>query len=164
MIIYHPAYDAHHCCYRILNILNSIGRNKISKDMLKLIDFYYIYPHLLKKIEKLPRPLSSYANVIKNINEPFEITPNPRSLFFELGQTQEYSIKSLKNKKLITYENSVLTLNKKLVPQTLLEKFKKDTFTKTETFKILTDALPKVNLSGKNGFKARSGLMEYRYE
>jgi len=48
MIIYHPAYDVNHCSYRILNILYAAKDNKVHCDMLKIVNFYYVYPHLLR--------------------------------------------------------------------------------------------------------------------
>lgn len=163
MIIYHPAYDAYHCSYRILNILYSVDRNELLKETLKFIDFYYVYPHLLKDINSLPRPLNFHKEKIQNIDDPFEITPNPKSLYFELAQIQESVINSLSYKSLITHEKKMVKLNHSLLPNLLIDMFGSDEFNKTEIFDVLINALPKVNLDGPNGFKARSGLTEFRY-
>lgn len=163
MIIYHPAYDVYHCSYRILNILYSVDNNEVFKDTLKFIDFYYVYPHLLKNIQSLPRPLNFHKKKIDRIEEPFEITPNPKSLYFELTQTQESAITSLGYKSLITQEDKKVKLNGSLLPDLLVDKFTTDEFNKTEIFDVLVKVLPKVNFNGANGFKARSGLTEFRY-
>ncbi len=164
MIIYHPAYDVNHCSYRILNILNSIGDNKVHCDMLKIINFYYVYPHLLKRMEVFPKPLNYQAKKIKSINDPFELTPNPSNLFFEMSPTQETAILSLLQRSLINVENNIISLEKQNMPKELIQVFKNDKFTKSDIFKILVACLPKVKLDGNNGLKARSGLMEYKYD
>ena len=164
MIIYHPAHDVNHCSYRILNILYAVKDNKVHYDMLKIISFYYIYPHLLKRMENLPRPLNFQEKKIKNINDPFELTPSPSSLFFEMSATQEAAILSLLQKSIIKIERNIVTLEKKSLPDDLINAFKADRLTKTEIFKILVEHLPKVKLDGDNGLKAKSGLMEYKYD
>jgi len=163
MIIYHPAYDAHHCSYRILNILHSVDGKKLTKEALKLIDYYYVYPHLLKRVSKLPRSLNTHKKKINAVPEPFEITPNPKSLYFELVTTHDSALISLSQKSLITRSDSEVTLNGELLPPSLIEAFNTDEFAKSDFFIMLTTSFPKVSLNGKNGFKSRSGLMEYRY-
>lgn len=163
MIIYHPGYDVHHCSYRILNVLSSVDDGVLHHDALKLIDFYYVYPHLLKKITQLPRPLNHQKRKIENIKDPFEITPNPKSLFFELSSIQESALDSLSQKLLVSSVSQMIRINKSSLPDGLIEMFKIDEFGRSDVFDILVNKFPKAKLNGANGLKARSGLMEYRY-
>jgi hypothetical protein len=163
MILYHPAYDVHHCTYRILNILNSVDGKKLSKEALKLMDYYYVYPHLLKRVSTLPRPLSTHKKKINAVPEPFEITPNPKALYFELSATHDSALISLSRKFLITTSNNEILLNIEALPVSLVDTFNTDEFSKSDFFIMLTTSFPKVSLNGNNGFKSRSGLMEYRY-
>ena len=163
MVIYHPAYDVHHCVYRVLNLLSSVDDHEISKDALRLMDFYYLYPHLLKTIN-LPRPLSRYKKIISETPDPFEITPNPRSLFYELSRIQDSAMLALQQKSMIKLTAGTVALFMDSLPSNLLESFKGDTFANSELFRGLVDAFPQIKLEGKNGFKSKSGLMEYRYD
>ncbi|MCQ8819029.1 hypothetical protein NQT65_02250 [Pseudoalteromonas agarivorans] len=164
MIIYHPAHDVNHCSYRILNILYGAKNNKVHCDMLKIVSFYYVYPHLLKRMESFPRPLNYQAKKISNISDSFELTPSPSSLFFEMHSTHEAAIFSLYQRSLINIERNIVSLEKHNLPNELIQEFKKDKFTKSDLFKILVECLPKVKLDGDNGLKAKSGLMEYKYD
>jgi len=164
MIIYHPAYDVNHCSYRILNILYATKDNKIHCDMLKIINFYYVYPHLLKRMKSFPKPLNYQANKIKNITDSFELTPSPSNLFFEMISTQEAAISSLLQRSLINIDRNTVSLEKQNLPSELIQEFKIDKLTKSDLFKILVECLPKVKLDGNNGLKAKSGLMEYKYD
>lgn len=164
MLIYHPASDVHHCCYRLLNILRSMDNLSIDLHMLHLIDFYYVYPHLLKKISPLPRPLNSRSKNIKHIKEPFEVNPHPQNLFYELNQIQDSAITSLLQKNLISIlrDNAILCIEN--VPLDLINRFSEDSFSKSETFETLINFMSKTNLEGKSGLKSRTGLMEFRYD
>ena len=163
MVIYHPGYDVNHCVYRILNILNSIDNHETQKDILRLVDFYYLYPHLLKSVN-LPRPLNRYKEIISSTPDPFEVTPNPRSLFYELSRIQDSAMLALQQKSIIKLTASTITLLSDALPDDLIKTFNNDSFSKSELFKGLTSAFPKVKLEGKTGFKFKSGLMEYRYD
>jgi len=164
MIIYHPAHDVNHCSYRILNVLYAAKDNKVHCDMLKIVSFYYVYPHLLKRMESFPRPLNYHAKKISNISDSFELTPSPRSLFFDMNQTHEAAIFSLYQRSLINIERNIVSLEKRNLPNELIQEFKTDKLTKSDLFKILVECLPKVKLDGNNGLKAKSGLMEYKYD
>jgi hypothetical protein len=164
MIIYHPAHDVNHCSYRILNILYAAKDNKVHCDMLKIVGFYYVYPHLLKRIESFPKPLNYQAKKINNITDSFELTPSPSSLFFEMNPTHEAAIFSLHQRTLINIERNIVSLEKQNLPNELIQEFKADKLTKSDIFKILVECLPKVKLDGDNGLKAKSGLMEYKYD
>lgn len=163
MIVYHPAYDAHHCSYRMLNVLYAVQNNSLSSEMIRFIDFYYLYPHLLKRLGSLPRPLNYKKKIIDDVEDPFEITPNPKTLFYELGRTHESVLSSLKNKSLVSIENRLVKLNVNLLPKRLIDSFENDSFVSGDVFDLLVVSFPKVNLHGPNGFKAKSGLMEFRY-
>lgn len=163
MIIYHPAYDVHHCTYRILNLLRSAENQVLPKASLRLMDFYYVYPHLLKKVKR-SRPLLKYAKAIDEISDAFEVTPNPTSLFYELCRMQDSAFRSLEHKSLISLTANEVKLKPEKLPNTLLDRFLADEFSNTDFFKALVYALPAVKIKGKDGFKDRSGLMEFRYD
>ncbi|CAM4429625.1 ABC-three component system middle component 5 [Pseudoalteromonas ostreae] len=164
MIIYHPAYDVNHCSYRILNILYALKNHKTNCDLLKIINFYYVYPHLIKRMKSLPRPLNYKSKVINSINEPFELTPIPSTLFFEMISTHEASIQSLLQKSLIYIDENEIFLEITNLPKGLIEIFQNDEFNKSSIFKILVESFPKTKLDGENGLKSKSGLMEYKYD
>lgn len=164
MIIYHPSYDTHHCAYRYLNLLLSFPNRQCDKTLLSFVDFYYVYPHLLNEIKKLPSPLQRFKPFISGIKSPFEITPNSKVLYFELRSLQSVALANLQSRGLVTVNNNNVLLIETKLPSSLIKAFKDDSFNKTEIFKLLVNEFPKVQLSGENGLKARTGLMEYKYD
>src|SRR5690606_21214128 len=125
--------------------------------------FYYVYPHLLKNV-KLPKQFKRYEAAIKNISDPFEITPSQKILFFELYKFQDSAIETLAQRSIINIYSSMVTLNLSPVPSTLKQAFEADYFSKSEFFRCLIESFPKLKLEGRGGFKDRSGLMEFRYD
>ena len=101
MLAYHPAFDANHCAYRFIHILISSECDHLEWDKLRLADFYYLFPHLLKAIIPLPKGLSKGRKYFKKIDDPYEKTPNPKRLMFDLRDIQNSTIASLIAKNLI---------------------------------------------------------------
>lgn len=162
MVIYHPAYDVHHCSYRLLHILSHVSDGRVSRDSLRLIDFYYVYPHLLKRVD-LPRALAKYSASIAAVAEPFEITPNPKGLFFDLVRIQDSALVALEQKSILSTSLQLVALRSENIPSSLMKHFELDDFSQSNFFKALVGVFPTLKLDGANGFKSRSGLMEYRY-
>nr|WP_228733049.1 ABC-three component system middle component 5 [Pseudoalteromonas ostreae] len=115
-------------------------------------------------MKSLPRPLNYKSKVINSINEPFELTPIPSTLFFEMISTHEASIQSLLQKSLIYIDENEIFLEITNLPKGLIEIFQNDEFNKSSIFKILVESFPKTKLDGENGLKSKSGLMEYKYD
>ncbi len=167
MLIYHPLKDANHCTFRMLSILNDIEVGEISFDLLRLLDFYMLFPHLLKDIAPLPQHLSGYKKELKKIKEPYENLPLASKLLFDLYPIQEYCVTSLLAKGIIKEDNFKKVnlifvrgnLNNEILDLISTSKLKQEVW-----YKFLIEELPKINFYGTGGLKARTTLMEYRYD
>lgn len=163
MIIYHPLKDANHCSYRIISLLYK-NNNKVNEDNIKFMDFYYLFPDQLKHISRWPRSNSKLAKQIQTIKSSYEHIENPRRIFFELNIIRKNTIAHLFSKGIITLVEEQLILHENKIPLTLVTAIEKDTFRDSFIFKIITDSIPKLTIKGKNGLKAKTNLMEYRYD
>ncbi|HGA8765958.1 TPA: ABC-three component system middle component 5, partial [Salmonella enterica subsp. enterica serovar Virchow] len=47
MLIYHPAYDAYHCLFRMIALIDHV--NEIEVDKARILDFYLIFPALVSE-------------------------------------------------------------------------------------------------------------------
>ena len=81
MLLYHPYKDSNHCIFRMLTIISEIEMS-IELEKLKVLDFYYLFPHFIKDLDSWPRDYLLYKKEAKLIPEPFEKTPNKKKLFF----------------------------------------------------------------------------------
>lgn len=167
MLIYHPVHDVNHCVYRTLLILENSQHEHIDVDLFRHIDFYFLFPHLLKKIKPFPSELASFKKVIINISEPYEIMNNVKRVMYELEAIQTTAIQNLIAKNLIDielYKNKSLKRTSTRLPGSVYERVRRDDVLQEEWFRMLINEFPTVNFLGKKGLKARSGLMEFRYD
>ena len=164
MILYHPFSDAHHCIYRLLSILNAI-ETPISQKRLQIMDFYYLFPSQLKKINKWPRRGSRLSLFVNDIPDQYENILNNKRIFFELKDIQDNTIKHLLSKDLIIVDSKeMLIINEKNVPEVFFNIIGDDSFIKSRVFEVITKELIKIKFNGENGLKDKSGLLEFTYD
>ncbi len=166
MILYHPAKDINHCIYRIVSLLINVDSD-LSIDKLRLLDFYYSFPHLLKKIKPWPVDIKASKKIISKIPESYEKISNTSRLFFEVSSIQKVALATLHSKGVLEdeeYRNGRLILNVDELPKELLQAIDVDDFLKSEVFKVLSTDLMNTQWEGKKGLKSRTGLLEYKYD
>lgn len=167
MLIYHPIYDVNHCVYRTLLILESSIHNDIELDLYRHIDFYLLFPHLLKKIQPFPAELASFRKIIKNMPEPYELMINVKRAIFDLEAIQTTALQNLIAKNIIefdSYKNKNIRRTQVQLPEAINKMIMGNSIVNEEWFRMLINEFPTINFLGKKGLKARSGLMEFRYD
>jgi hypothetical protein len=167
MLIYHPIYDINHAIYRILLLLETSVHRSFHWEQIKLLDFYLLFPHLLKDIRPLPASLAVYRKMIDAIPSPYELVPNKKRAFYEVGNLQNTAVHNLIAKELIdvdSFQRNVVRRTEKLLPYDILQFITNDELQNESWYKIVIDELPSLPFHGKDGLKARSGLLEYRYD
>lgn len=166
MLVYNPIYDTNHCILRLLCILKDIYIKDIEINHLKLLDFYVLFPSLLKKI-RFSSNLRSKRQIATNVPEPYEDISNPKRLFFNLGHIQDLSLRSLISIKFINREDFIrdrIALNTETLSSEILNLIEEQGFRNEEWYQIIIEDLSEMNLYGRDGLKSRSGLMEYRHD
>ena len=166
MLIYHPAVDHHHCCYRLIRLLNTIGK-PLSEQTLMLCDFFSLFPGQMKHIQAWPRANSKSARTIKSIPDEFEELLNTKRVFFQLKDVQKAAISNLFAKDLLRTDSNnpnAYSLNTENVPNEIKEAINRDWFITSDPYRLITNDLSKFELFGKNGLKSKSGLMEFLYD
>ncbi len=167
MLIYHPVYDINHCIYRILRFLEVSEHSLFGWDQLRLLDFYSLFPHLLKNIAPFPRELSAYKKIISRIPDAYESMPNDKRVFHEMMPIQNTALHNLIARDMIDskrYTEQIIARSEIRLPGRLIEKIDNDPFIKEDWYLFLVNELPLVNFDGKKGLKSRSDLMEHRYD
>ena len=122
MLIYHPIHDVNHCAYRLLLILESTTHSDLGLELFRLIDFYLIFPHLLKEIRPFPASLASFRKVINRIPEPYEVIGNVNRIIFDLEAIQTTAIQNLMAKNIIDidfYRRKVLKRTEVPIPESI---------------------------------------------
>lgn len=167
MLMYHPAFDANHCLYRIVSILYATTDQQISWPLLRLLDFYYLFPSQLKNIKPWPSEIRNLKARVLKIPEQFEDLTNPARTFFELESFQKTATLELIAKGVISkssFDKGIMELEPDSLPSAYTALLETDNFLKSEAFEVITKGLPRTKFNGSNGLKFRSGLMEYIYD
>lgn len=167
MLIYHPFQDANHCVFRTLLLLEHSVHDEIDIELYSLLDFYILFPHLLKNISPFPVELRAYKRLIAKIPDPFESMLNTKRIIHELESLQTVALHNLLAKKLIDidrFKAKKIRRTDVALPEKVSEAINEAENTNEEWFRIISNELPLVNFSGKKGLKMRTGLMEFRYD
>ena len=165
MLVYHPIYDVNHCLYRMLLAIDASTHESFEWDVFRLMNFYLLFPHLLKELAPFPLKLRPYRKMIEQIPASYVEIPSPQRALFDLGALQKMAANHMAAKKIINLEktNSIEPQAHEL-SQSLINCIKEDPIRQKPWFKVIVDELPLLDLRGKNGLKKRSGLMEYQYD
>ena len=167
MLIYHPVYDVNHCLYRFLLILENSTHEDFDWDAIKLLDFYLLFPHMLKAIKPMPASLRAFSKVIKQIPDAYEALPNAKRVLFDLGNLQNTAMMNLMAKELVDTElfhRKVIKRSEKELPEKLKGGVKENPVVSEEWFRLIVNELPLAPFGGQSGLKKRSGLLEFRYD
>ncbi|PKR53326.1 ABC-three component system middle component 5 [Thalassospira marina] len=167
MLVYHPVYDVNHCLYRMLLVLEASAQEEFEWDTFKLMNFYLVFPHLLKDIKPLPAALSSYRKAINGIPNSYAEIPNPKRTLFDLSALQNMAASHLAAKSIVNLDFHRLNIIRKEqyeLSSKLQTCLHSDPVREQLWFKVITDELPLLDMRGKHGLKKRSGLMEYQYD
>jgi len=163
MIIYHPFKDANHCSYRIISLLYK-NNSKIRDEHLNFMDFYYLFPSQMQNIDGWPRSNSKLARQISTIAHSYETIENPRRIFFELNIIRKNTLAHLFSKGILSLIDEYIFLNIERIPASLINTLEADTFRASFEFTTIANEIPKLAIKGKKGLKAKTNLMEYRYD
>lgn len=167
VLIYHPIFDANHCVFRTLLLLQEQDLDGIDIELFRLMDFYVLFPSLLKSIKPFPNELRTYKKGILKISDPYENIQNPNRIFIELRRIQSIAFHHLLSKHLIdmeSYENGKIKRTETDLPDSLVKSLNEATYKNYEWFTLVSKEFKKIEFYGSNGLKKRSGLMEYRYD
>ena len=165
--MYHPAQDANHCVFRTLLILEHTVHEDVGLELYRLLDFYILFPHMLKHISPLPTVLRAYKRLLSEIPDPFETMRNTKRILYELESLQTIALHNLLAKQLIdidSFKSERLKRASESIPPELSDAIKTSKLAQKEWFRMVVNELPAINFDGKNGLKKRTGLMEFRYD
>lgn len=167
MLIYQPQCDPYNGIFRILSFLYFDEKKKFNIDLLKILDFYYLFPQFIVDIE-LPKNLVSYRSKFKKYNNSYAVQGTQKELFNNLGIYQDISINTLVAKRILDvncYKNNEIFLaeNFDIAPY-LYQQIELRNEENKELLDFLVNKLSNIDFLGDRGLKARTKLMEYRYD
>ena len=92
MLIYHPAFDAYHCVFRLLYATNTLSELEVAK--LRIIDFYLIFPSEVMNI-KLAQDQVFIRRDAQKLQNLYHGPVNAKQAFRDMEHIQNAVIRSL---------------------------------------------------------------------
>ncbi len=164
MLIYHPAYDAYHCMFRLIFILSKLSDVEIEK--VKIIDFYLAFPSAIAEAD-LPRGGSKIKKAAKLVENEYHGPMNIKRAFHDMSGIQDTGVGFLLTSNLIDiakYKKGLLSINDLDVPDQIMDRVKLFDKQFDGLYCAIVDCLSNISLYGYKGLKHRTGLAEYRYD
>lgn len=164
MLIYHPAYDAYHCAFRALLIIETLGSVEI--DKFRILDFYLVFPAELKTV-RLPREHSQEKKRAATFANDYHGPVNNTLTFRDIEPIQRAAISALAASNLIDnkqFELGHAKRTEKLIPTEISELIKIAKDKNDSMNEYILSKFSKIPLRGIDGLKDRTKLMEYRYD
>jgi hypothetical protein len=173
MIVYHPAFDLYHCVYRILQILTHFKRKEkqyVEIDRLRIWDYYLLFPDQIHNI-KLKQDENDIKKLIKfyipQENNPYNEVADNRKMFEKIKPYQLTAVKCLAsygviNKEFLN-ENRVVILSSNLL-ESYVSRSEPLSIRERNIIGLMTSHFNEMSMFGPAGLKARTKLLESRYD
>jgi hypothetical protein len=163
MLVYHPAFDIYHGVFRALLLLESTAGRAMPSDTLRIIDLYFVFPYLLAEFE-FPRGAGRKGRQLAGVPSRFNTLPAPRIFMAQMQGLHTLVAAALAGRGLIlgdALKSGNVVRTGTALPQHLLNQARPEDI---ELAAYLGTTIATIPLLGKNGLKARSKLMEFRYD
>lgn len=167
MLIYHPIHDLNHSIFRALLIMEKVDADEINLELFRIIDFYTLFPHLIKEIKPFPVELRAYKKVVQDISAPYERIENIKRVMFELEAIQTTALQNLLAKGFLEIESFKLKKIKRSkveLPDAVSSEICCNEIAESDWFNMMVTRFCDIKVKGKAGLKSRTGLMEFRYD
>ncbi|AMX95904.1 MULTISPECIES: ABC-three component system middle component 5 [Mesorhizobium] len=166
---FQPAFDAFHAVFRFLRLRNVLGPSEaLAYDKLRILDFYLLFPHKVRDIrltaqhQKFKKLSDRYA-----FTKPYGELPDARLVFERMRPMQAAAIQTLAAKSLVSVDalaQKEVRATGSTIPRSLAERVAEINESQSDLMDFLATLASDYPLQGDNGLKARTGLLEHRYD
>jgi len=165
MLIYHPAFDAHHSAFRQLVLLSAMPESNADQIQLRILDFYFLFPAELRKVT-FPNALRKEKKQWTALATRYNRILDPRRIFDELRAYQDEGLRMLAATGIVritkgSRQSSVALVE---IPQSIYPMIESARSSHANLLNLLAGEFSKIDLYGASGLKDRTGLFEYRYD
>ncbi|MDI1275566.1 ABC-three component system middle component 5 [Polaromonas sp.] len=164
MLIYHPAFDAYHCVFRMLKVLAKVPTLEFAK--LRILDFYLCFPAEVSDIQ-IPREQVGIKKAAKEIRNEYRGPVSVSRTFRDMEAIHLAAARLLASSRFLdptSLENGIIVRTETPLPEALDKKLQEEVFLEGSVPDYIVSRMSQIPLTGMNGLKQRTGLMEYRYD
>jgi hypothetical protein len=168
-LTYEPALDPFHAVYRVLRLRSIIANcGPLPRDHVRILDFYQLFPFCIDHI-RLARQHRRFRKLASDYKAaaPYGDQPEDRILFNRMEPMQIAALETLATHGLIDPEQwniGEVRTTESRIPEALAGRIEAANEHDRELHAFLSVLASEYNLTGVNGLKDRTGLMEYRHD
>lgn len=166
---FQPAFDVFHTMFRYLRIRDVLGNEKsIHRDQLRIADFYLAFFFRAEYIRLRPGD-QSIKRIARSIGPSslYQKQPDDGLLFARMAPIQHASLRSLIHYGYFEPDQAAISFVAKTdlrVPEELQQRIVSINIVDKEVVDSIVKLVREYPLTGRDGLKSRTGLMEYRYD
>jgi hypothetical protein len=166
MLVYHPAFDPYHCAFRMLALLERAPGSEWEHEKIRLLDFFLVFPETLATFQfvKGKPSIKAYAASMRN---PFNSPSQPRRLLFQMRPLQTAALDGLSRGGLLQsglYAVGLIRRSQRPLPEGFISRLSNPQSVDHNVLAHVAGELGSMGLFGPQGLKARSSLLEHRYD
>lgn len=166
---YQPSLDPFHSAFRFLRLRPILSTHHVVPlDQARVLDFYLAFPFRIHDI-RLKKEHLSFRKVASAYEaaKPYGNQPQDRSLFERMRPIQIAALSALAAKSFISGEEwmrQIVCPTSTPLPSTLAKRIEQLNARDSSLLDVLRSLVTSYEFLGANGLKARSGLLEFRYD
>jgi hypothetical protein len=164
MLIYHPAFDAYHCAFRLLTITTEHRVLEFAK--LRILDYFLCFPAELVNVQ-LPQEHVEVKKFARSCRNPYRGPISGTRTFRDLEPIQSAAARLLALTGAFSpteLETGQVVRSGQILPDALLSAVSKGRGSDNPIAAYILSKMAEIPLQGFGGLKQRTGLMEYRYD
>jgi hypothetical protein len=164
---YHPAFDAFHAIFRALRVKFRRDVSDIEVDKLRILDYYLLFPWRASAIRLAQKDLE-VRRIAKRLEkqQDYATLPVGEALLERMRASQIAALQTMAQDGVVDpmhLRNGVVKFKAFSLPSELKKRIDRKNEEETDKMAII-DVLSTYPLLGTDGLKARTSLLEHRYD
>lgn len=168
-LTYQPAFDPFHTVFRFFRLREALlAEFEIPRDHFRILDFYLLFPFRVGDMRLAPKH-KRFRKIAEEFvaTRPYGNVPDDRTVFGRMKPIQAAAFDTLVGQNYLAEEKfrlGMVASTSVALPDDLRERVIKANLAEKNLVNFLAVLARDYELLGDNGLKARSGLMDYRYD
>jgi len=167
-LTYEESLDAYHTIFRMLRIGTFLDVGQYLVDTVRIIDFYLLFPYFIQNIRLKPshRSLKKKSKQFEN-RRPYGTQPSETTMFSRMAVVQSAAFNTLAEAEILRNDdlsNGFITYNLEAISDSLKQQCAILNEKEKEIVGMLQLLINEYDLAGNDGLKARTKLIEHRYD
>ncbi|MCX6899799.1 MAG: hypothetical protein NT105_14010 [Verrucomicrobia bacterium] len=166
MLVYHPAFDFHHCVFRMVRLLNKLPAARYNLERIRVLDFYLLFPSQIPSM-RFPTKLRGQRKRFEDLANKYDQLVDPYQVFLRLEPFQTEALGSLAAYALISAEalnEGFVERTATQIPPRLKTIAEAADEKQPDVIRLLAGPLSEIPMYGRDGLKGRTHLFECRYD